>query len=103
MACRQFGTKSLSKPTLCYCQLEPWEQTSVNFLIKIQKIIHDNASENVCEKAAILFRGDELNYFPCRNSIQHTLMAWLGWIASPDSVEYTYTSMLDKSCKYTAL
>ena len=99
MACRLFGTKPLSKPTLCYCQLEPKKHTSVKFLIKIQKIIHDNASENVCEIAAILVRGDELNYFPCRVSIHHTLMAGLGWIASPDSVEYTNTSMLDKSCK----
>ena len=31
MACRLFGTKLLSKPMLHYCQLDPWEQTSVNF------------------------------------------------------------------------
>ena len=29
MACRLFGTKLLSKPMLVYCQLGPYEQTSV--------------------------------------------------------------------------
>ena len=31
MACRLFGTKPLSKPMLGYCQLDPSEQTSVEF------------------------------------------------------------------------
>ena len=31
MACRRFGTTPLSKPKLGYCQLDPWEQTSVKF------------------------------------------------------------------------
>ena len=31
MACRLFGAKPLSKPTLGYCQLNPKEQTSVKF------------------------------------------------------------------------
>ena len=31
MACRLFGAKPLSKPMLRYCQLDPWEQTSVKF------------------------------------------------------------------------
>ena len=31
MACRLFGAKPLSEPMLDYCQLEPWEQTSVQF------------------------------------------------------------------------
>ena len=31
MACRQFGAKLLSKPMLAYCQLDPYEQTSVKF------------------------------------------------------------------------
>ena len=29
MACRLFGTKPLPEPMLTYCQLDPWEQTSV--------------------------------------------------------------------------
>ena len=31
MACRLFGTKPLSKPTLGFCQSDPQEQTSMNF------------------------------------------------------------------------
>ena len=31
MACRLFGAKPLSKPTVGYCQLDPKEQTSVKF------------------------------------------------------------------------
>ena len=38
MTCRLFGAKSLSAPMLGYCQLDPWEQTSVIFFIKIQKL-----------------------------------------------------------------
>ena len=34
MACRLFGAKPLPKPTLGYCQLEPYEQTSVTCLSK---------------------------------------------------------------------
>ena len=31
MACRLFGAKPLSKPMLGYCQMDPWEQTSVKY------------------------------------------------------------------------
>ena len=31
MACRLFGAKPLPEPMLAYCQLDPWEQTSVKF------------------------------------------------------------------------
>ena len=34
MAYRQFGDKPLSQPIRVYCQLEPWEQTSVKFQSK---------------------------------------------------------------------
>ena len=34
MACRLFGAKPVSKPMLCYCQLDPWEQTLVKLLSK---------------------------------------------------------------------
>ena len=36
MACRLFGTKSLSQPMLVYCQSDPWEQISVEFQSKYQ-------------------------------------------------------------------
>ena len=29
MACRLFGDKPLPEPMLIYCQLDPWEETSV--------------------------------------------------------------------------
>ena len=32
IACRLFGAKPLPEPMLTYCQLDPWEQTSVNRL-----------------------------------------------------------------------
>ena len=31
MVCRRFGAKPLSKTILCYCQLDPREQTSMKF------------------------------------------------------------------------
>ena len=31
MACRLLGAKPLYEPMLEYCQLDPWEQTSVKF------------------------------------------------------------------------
>ena len=39
MACHLFGAKSLSKPVLCYCQLDHWRQTSVKFESK-SKTLH---------------------------------------------------------------
>ena len=63
IACRLFGAKPLSEPVLVHCQLDPWEQTSVNFFCQnIKLFIHKNAPYDiVCEMAAILSRGDELN------------------------------------------
>ena len=53
IACRLFGTKPLSKPILGYCQLDPYEQTSVKFQSKYYFVINENASENI----VILSRG----------------------------------------------
>ena len=36
MACRLFSTKPISEPMLAYCQLDPWEQSSVKFLSKFK-------------------------------------------------------------------
>ena len=36
MACRLFGAKPLPEPMLTYCRLDPSEQTSVKFELKIQ-------------------------------------------------------------------
>ena len=36
MDCRLCGTKPLSEPILPYCQLDPYEQISMNFFIEIQ-------------------------------------------------------------------
>ena len=62
IACRLFGTKPLSKPMLGYCRLDPQKQTSVKFESKYKTFRSQKAFENVvCEKAAILSKGDELN------------------------------------------
>ena len=39
MFCRLAGAKPLSEPKLEYCQLDPWQQTSVNFLIEIHTFL----------------------------------------------------------------
>ena len=36
MACCLFGTKPLSEPMLAFCELDPWEQTSVKFSMKFK-------------------------------------------------------------------
>ena len=56
VACHLFGTKPLPEPMLTNCQLDPKEQTSVEFKSKYMIFIHKNAFENViCEMAAISF------------------------------------------------
>ena len=63
MACRLFGAKLLPELMLSYCQLDPWEQTSVKFESKYKIFIHENSLENVvCQMAVILFEGNELSY-----------------------------------------
>ena len=58
MACHLFGTKPLPEPKLTYCQLDPYEQTSMKFKSKYKLFIQENTSEYVvCEMAAILSRG----------------------------------------------
>ena len=61
MACCLIGAKPLSKPMLGYCQLDPYEQTSVKSNQNTKLFIHENAFENiVCRMTTILSRGDEL-------------------------------------------
>ena len=59
MTCRLFGAKPLPKPMLCYCQLDPWKQTSLKFESNYKTLNSvKKALENVvCEIAAILSRG----------------------------------------------
>ena len=58
MACCLFGAKPLFKPMLRYCQLDPYEQTSVKFLSKYKTFHLWNAPVNiVCKMAGILSRG----------------------------------------------
>ena len=57
MACRLCDAKPLPRPMLTYCQLDPWEPTSVKFESKYEAFIHQNSFENVlCEMVAILSR-----------------------------------------------
>ena len=46
MACWLFSTKPLSKPTLGYCQLEPYKQTTVNFSLQWPHNEHDGISNH---------------------------------------------------------
>ena len=58
MACRPSGAKSLSKPILVYCQLDPWEQLQWNFNQNKKLFIQENA---FAKMAAIFFRGRWVN------------------------------------------
>ena len=58
MACRLFGTETLSKPMLGYYQLDPQQQTSV-----ITKLfIHENASENIVCQNGGHFVQEEMSF-----------------------------------------
>ena len=58
MACRLFGAKLLSKPMLGYCQLDPWEQTSVKFESKYKTFVGENTIENVvCQNGSHFVQG----------------------------------------------
>ena len=56
IACRLFDTRPLSEPMLPYCQSGPRKHISVKCCLKFKSFIQENALENVCEIAAILFR-----------------------------------------------
>ena len=84
MACLLFGAMPSSKPILSYCQLDPYEQTSMNFNQNATFFINENAYENiVCEMAAILSRGE---------TSQHTYQAILQptMTRSVSSVNYAH-------------
>ena len=58
MAWCLFGAKPLSKPMLGYCQLDPWEQTSVKFYLKYKAFLPPKYIwKYFCKMAAILSRG----------------------------------------------
>ena len=62
MACRLFGAKPLPEPMLAYCQMDTWEQISMEFESKFYHFYLKNAFEIVVsEMAAILSRADELH------------------------------------------
>ena len=59
MACRRNDTKPLSEPVLTYCQLDPKEHISMNFIRNSNIFIQENMFENVvCQMVAILSRGE---------------------------------------------
>ena len=68
IAWRLFGAKPLSKSMLGYCELDPYEQTSVNFQSKY-KTFHSRKRilKIVCEMAAILSRGRWVNALELRD------------------------------------
>ena len=56
-----FGAKPLPESMLT-CQLDPYEQTSVNLNRNSKLFVHENASQNiVCELAATLSKGQWVN------------------------------------------
>ena len=62
MVCRLFGAKPLPDSTLTYCQLDPWEQTSMTFESKYKTssmVMHLKMSSAKME--AILSSEDDLN------------------------------------------
>ena len=64
MACRLSGAKPLPEPMLPYCQLDPWEQTSVEFESGEIKPFHSQKFVEIviCEMVAILSRGRLVNH-----------------------------------------
>ena len=66
MACRLFHAKLLPESMLDYCQLDPQEQTSMNFFYQNRKcFIHENACKDiVCEMMVILSRGTKIKFKP---------------------------------------
>ena len=56
-----YDAKPLSKPILGFCQLDPYEQTSVKFWSTIELFIQENSFENiVCEWRPFCRGADEL-------------------------------------------
>ena len=63
MACRLFGAKPLPEPMLTYCQLDPWEQTSVKFESKYKTVFMKMHLEMSYAKwRPFCPEGDELGY-----------------------------------------
>ena len=64
MDCRLFGAKPLSKPTPGYCQLDPQEQTSAKFFIKIKNFSITKMYLNISSAKWQPFcpEGDELSH-----------------------------------------
>ena len=62
MACRPVGAKPLSEAMMEYCQLDPYEQTSMKFQSRCS-FADKNLRENVVWKiAAIMYRLQCVNY-----------------------------------------
>ena len=66
MACRLFGTKSLSEPMIADCQLDPCKQISMNIFIKIQFLFMKIVFKCRLQMTAILYRHQcVLNHSRC--------------------------------------
>ena len=61
MACRLFGAKPLSEPTLTHCLLYSWEYISVKFVSELFSFKKMQLKMSSAKMAAILSRGDRLN------------------------------------------
>ena len=90
MACRLFGAKPLPEPMLTHCQLDPEEQTSVEFKSKYKAFHYENAFKNVvCEVATILSRRrwvnsccDEFIIGNIKIQAHFSMIGWHKWLKS---------------------
>ena len=59
MACRLFGAKPLPEPMLAYCQLDSWEQISMDLNRNSTIFIRGNSFENVvCQNGGHFVQGE---------------------------------------------
>ena len=54
MACRLFGAKPLSEQMEVFCQLDPWEQTSMKFISEYSEFVQEDVLENVVFKTTVI-------------------------------------------------
>ena len=86
MACRLFGAKSLSKPMLGYCPLDP-QELKWNFNQNTKVVIRENVSEYIVWKiSATLSRFQRVNQYSAAASqglniyVASITNKWISWI-----------------------
>ena len=88
MACRLFGAKALSKPTVVFYQLDSWQQISGNFESELYRFIQENAFGNIVHQISGHFVQEEMNWINI-GVADHNLV--------PTKLQ-TYARTIDNSC-----